>query len=97
MCALRVHVCAHPGCTQSAGSGGGAEMLSFSKNRVPEIQCNHLWKVVSAYRVVVIIIKKILMDNVILLQFIILCQINCDSFQILGNLLCLWQDCVSKI
>lgn len=80
MCALRVHVCAHPGCTQSAGSGGGVEVLSFSKERVPEIQCNHLWEGVSAYRVVLIIIKKFLMDNVRLLQFIILCQINCDSF-----------------
>lgn len=55
-------------------------MLSFSKKQVPEIQCNHLWKVISAYRVVVIITKKILTDNVRLLQFKILCQINWDNF-----------------
>ena len=75
-CVCFVCMCVH---TQAAhkvlARVGGVEVLSFSKERVPEIQCNHLWEVVSAYRVVLIIIKKFLMDNVRLLQFIILCQI----------------------
>lgn len=56
VCVLRVHVCAHPGCTQSVGQSSGNDFFPFFKifYGAGTLNTVYMHKIINAYRVIIV-------------------------------------------